>query len=79
MEETGIYLLQSNFEIVDSFIYPERKIKTFIFNVSLEHYHLSQIKNTEPKKHTHWQWFTKKEALKLNLIPSVRCYLENCC
>lgn len=79
IEETGLYVHPSHFELQDCFIYLERGIKTFLFKVDGEKvgYLFRDMKNTEPHKHSDWQLFTKNEALKLKLLPSVRHFLES--
>lgn len=76
-EETGLLLFENEFNLIDCFIYPERKLKTFLFEVKLKDYEINNLENTEPHKQSDWQWFTKEEALKKLLMPSVKFYLEN--
>lgn len=75
-EETGLDLYDDAFNLIDCFIYSERKLKTFLFAVYFEALPF-ELKNPEPEKQCDWQLFTKKEALKLKLMPSVRFYLES--
>lgn len=75
-EETGLDISSEIINFIDSFIYDERQIKTFVFEIYLPGFHLKDLKNTEPAKHSDWQWFTIKEALELKLLPSVKFYLE---
>jgi len=35
------------------------------------------VKNLEPEKHSEWKLYTKKEALKLKLVPFLVQYLKN--
>lgn len=79
-EETGMPMLPCDFEIVDSYCYPDRKLKTFIFEVFFynEWWKKYLGENPEPEKHSDWQWFSKEEALKLPLVPSVEYYLLSC-
>lgn len=76
-EETGIKLPPNVFILMDSFIYTERQIKTFLFKVDLSEFQFATIKNTEPHKQGPWELFTVKDALKLKLVPSVKYYLKN--
>lgn len=76
-EETNVTLDAIDFTLVDCFIYPDRELKTFLFEVYLTDYEVESLENVKPHKHSDWQWFTIKEALKLKLMPSVRYYLEN--
>lgn len=75
-EETGLDIDWSAFDLIDCFIYPERQIKSFLFEVKLPLSDFSDIKNMEPKKQSNWQLFTIEEALKLKLMPSVKFYLN---
>lgn len=77
LEETGLDIDYSAFELIDCFIYPKRNIKSFLFEVKLPLTDFEDIKNTEPEKQSNWQLFTVKEALKLKLMPSVKYYLKN--
>ena len=76
LEETDLYLPVSSFSFQDCYIYPRRKVKCFVFVSILTRTQARKIKNTEPDKHSDWQWFSIKEALALNLLPSVRYVLE---
>lgn len=76
-EETNLYLHYSIFHLVDCFILDKRKIKAFVFDVKLTREDFIFVKNKEPKKQSNWELFKLKDALKLNLTPSVRFYLEN--
>ncbi len=77
-EETDLSLERSQFKLIDCYIYPERELKTFLFEVNLcEYFFTAFMKNREPEKHFDWKLFTVEEALKLKkLMPSVRFYLE---
>lgn len=77
LEETNLKIYQDNTHLIDCFIYPERKIKSFLFEVKLSEDMFVNMKNTEPNKQSDWRLFTKEEALKLKLMPSVRYYLES--
>lgn len=77
LEETGLDLLFNQFELIDCYIYPKRKLKTFLFEVKFKRGLFSEMLNSEPHKHSEWSLFTKQEALKLRLLmPSVRYYLS---
>lgn len=76
-EETGIFIPRICFEFIDSFIYDERKIKTYLFEYKMQKEAFELIKNTEPTKLSPWKLYTLKQALKLPLMPSIRYYLEN--
>ncbi len=76
-EETGLYIPTCLFEFIDCYIYDERKIKTFLFEVHLHEHNFQRMENTEPTKLSPWKLYTVKQALKLKLMPSVRNYLEN--
>ena len=75
-EETDIYIPHFQYNLVDCFIYPKRKIKSFLYEIKLGNYRFSDVKNTEPTKQSDWQLFTLNEALKLRLLPSVESYLK---
>jgi len=78
-EETGLVFDAGAIRLIDCFLYEERKIKTFIFQAqfaSCENLEL-EVKNLEPTKHSNWRWFTKEDAMKLKLTPSLKYYLEN--
>ena len=78
LEETGHYLTQDKFRFVDCFIYTKRGIKVYLFETQiLPAYFDYYIQNPEPEKQSDWELFTKKQALKLKLLPSIRFYLEN--
>ena len=77
-EETDMFIPSFEFRLVDCFVYPERRIKSFLYVINLGYYRFWEIKNTEPKKQSEWKLFTLEEALKLKLLPSVRSYLEQC-
>ena len=74
-EETGLQFIPTQLRFIDCFIYPERKIKSFLFEVKLSEFYFQNIQNTEPHKQSDWQLFTIQEALKLKLMPSVKHYL----
>lgn len=77
IEETGLELHPEYFEILDSFLYHERKLKTFLFQVKLPENWFNNMANTEPLKQENWELFTVDDALKLDkLMPSVKYYLE---
>ena len=75
-EETGVFFPNIDYELIDCFVYSERKIKSFLYVIKPGLHRFWEIKNTEPKKQSKWQLFTLEEALKLKLLPSVRNYLE---
>jgi 8-oxo-dGTP diphosphatase len=75
-EETGLFLNKSDFHIIDCFVYPEKELKTFLFEVKLAPFRFRFVKNIEPTKQSDWKLYSKKEALKLKLLPSLRHYLE---
>lgn len=76
-EETGVHINSSDFDFIDCFIFPKRKMKVFLFEVKRIQGMFKFFKNTEPTKQGDWQLFTKKEALRLNLMPSIEFYLKN--
>jgi 8-oxo-dGTP pyrophosphatase MutT (NUDIX family) len=73
MEEAGIFLLLQDLGIVDSYEHDEWKC--FFFEAFLAEKLFKIIKNVEPKKHSPWELFTAEEALKLDLMPSIREYI----
>lgn len=76
-EETGAYLYAGGVKLIDCYVIPKAEQKIFIFeNVQPEFFKVN-IQDTEPDKHSPWIFYTKKEALKLNLMPYIREYLEN--
>ena len=78
LEETRHHLRQDQLRFVDCFLYPERQIKVYLFETQiLPQYFEYYIQNPEPDKQSDWELFTKKQALKLKLLPSIRFYLEN--
>jgi len=77
MEESGMEPWGAKFNFIDCFIFEDKKIKSFIFEMKYNKYHYSNVENREPDKQSDWKLFTKEEALKLKLMPSVRYYLEN--
>lgn len=76
-EETGCRLDKSMLGLVDCYLYPQRKLKVFFFTTTFNEDMFQHIKNTEPDKQSDWQLFTVKQALKLELLPSLRYYLKN--
>lgn len=74
-EEIGLRLNAPFFKFIDCFIYQKRQLKTFVFESFLTDSYVKKIKNIEPNKHQEWKWFTKEQALKLKLMPSVFYYL----
>ena len=73
-EETDIFVRDIELEIVDCF--QENDFKCFIFQTILSPYRLTEVKNTEPKKHSPWKLFNVHEALKLKpLMPALQEYL----
>lgn len=76
-EETGCWFGNNEFPLIDCFIYPERQLKTFLFEIRLHEHEFDILQNPEPYKQTNWELFTVKQALKLKLMPSVKYYLEN--
>ncbi len=74
-EETGLTPLILKLNLIDCFIYDERKIKSFLFEHRLGENYFALVKNPEPHKQSDWELFTKEKALKLKLMPSVRHYL----
>lgn len=76
-EETGLNIPKAWFHFKDCYIYPEREIKTFLFETPpIRPEAFNMVRNMEPAKHSDWQLFTVDEALKLKLMPSVRYHLE---
>jgi 8-oxo-dGTP pyrophosphatase MutT (NUDIX family) len=75
-EETGAFLYSGDVEIIDCYILPDGKQKVFVFESSHNETFKIYIKNTEPLKHGKWNFYTKQEALKINLMPYIRQYLE---
>jgi 8-oxo-dGTP pyrophosphatase MutT (NUDIX family) len=70
-EETRMYASLADIEIVD--FYQENDFKAFMFEVKYGAYRFSDVKNSEPKKHSPWQLFTIDEALALpKLMPALR-------
>lgn len=76
-EETGLYLIDRAFNLIDCYIFSERCLKTFLYEVKLTPSGFVQIKNTEPNKQGPWQLFTREEALRLPLMPSLIYYLRD--
>ena len=69
-EETHLFILREQLMLTDC--YREDEFKCFIFEVRLAAYLFSDVKNTEPDKHSSWQLFTVKEALTLpKLMPAI--------
>lgn len=79
LEETALWLPRVAFQLIDCYIYDERKLKAFVFHVNVPQWGLmfKDVKDTEPTKHSPWQLFTPQEALELNLMPSVRYFILN--
>lgn len=75
-EETGAFLYHGDAHLLDCYILPESKQSVFIFESFKNETFLFNIKNPEPKKHGKWILYKKEEALKLNLMPYIRTYLE---
>lgn len=62
-EETGLVFDKEAINLVDCFFYGEREIKTFIYETNLE-FSIGDIlipENREPKKHSDWQWVSKRK------------------
>ena len=77
-EESSFYYPASYFEFIDCFLYEERRLKTFLFELKRDEGMFKNIKNPEPLKQSDWKLFTIEESLKLDrLMPSVRIHLEN--
>lgn len=76
-EETGMIVDDYQIDFIDCFVFPKREIKTFIFECSLMESEFSLMKHTEPSKLGPWMLFTKEQALKKRIMPSVRYYLKN--
>lgn len=76
-EEMGIDIENTNFRLVDCFLYDKRKIKSFLYELNLPDWWFNYVKNTEPHKQGPWKLFTLKQALKLKLMPSVKAYLTS--
>ena len=76
-EETGASLYNRNIEFLDCYILPKAEQKVFIFESLQPLPFWNNIKNTEPEKHGKWNLYTKEQALKLQLMPHIRQYLES--
>jgi 8-oxo-dGTP pyrophosphatase MutT (NUDIX family) len=76
-EETGAYIYKGGLDLIDCYVLDDKKQKVFIFESGQDIIYFHNIKHTEPKKLGPWKLYTKEEALKLNLMPYIREYLEN--
>jgi 8-oxo-dGTP pyrophosphatase MutT (NUDIX family) len=76
-EEAGAFLWTNYLRFIDCYIIPEAEQKVFIFESAFNETFFRKILNTEPEKHGKWTLYTKTEALKLDLMPYIRTYLEN--
>ena len=74
-EEAGAFLYEGDATFIDCYIIPESEQKVFVFESFQNETFKINIKNTEPLKHGKWNFYTKQEALKLNLMPYIRQYL----
>lgn len=68
-EESGLICYTDELHLIDAFHVPEIQTKCFIFAASFPKYRFSDVMNTEPRKHSPWQLFTREEARKLKLMP----------
>ena len=75
-EETNFFIYKYVLNLIDCYIIKDAN-KVFVFEAFKDDYEFLYIKNTEPTKHEKWKLFTIKDALKLNLTPHLKFYLEN--
>lgn len=71
LEETGLYVSAENLSLMDCYV--AENFKCFMLETILPMYRFEDVKNTEPSKHSPWQLFTIREALKLpKLMPALQ-------
>lgn len=74
LEECGLFFLNTEIFLLDSYV--DNQWKCFIFEAFRPNYLFMDVKNNEPKKHSAWTLFSISDALKLDLMPALREYLE---
>ena len=80
-EETNFKIKKKQLKLIDCYFLPDRRPpkKVFVFESLLpsNYYDFYFGENPEPHKHEDWMLYTRKEALKLKLMPNLREYLLN--
>ena len=78
-EECNLNICKNSINLIDCYLLSHRNPpkKIFIFEIKLFKKDFKDVLNLEPHKHSNWKLFTKKDALKLKLMPHIKLYLIN--